>query len=217
MLSWLGFLMVAVFMYAIMSKRLSALVALIVVPVVFALIGGFTDQLGEMMLAGIKQIAPTGIMLLFAILCFGIMMDAGLFDPLIAKILKIVKGDPLKIVVGTAILASLVALDGDGTTTYMITVTAMLPLYQRLGIKPMILARLQQTLQNYQEFRQKVREWKQDREQISQAQIDELIARTGTKKPAEARVIKGIDQITLDKIPFVCIDERSLSFYRSKT
>lgn len=200
MLSWLGFLMVAVFMYAIMSKRLSALVALIVVPVVFALIGGFTDQLGEMMLAGIKQIAPTGIMLLFAILCFGIMMDAGLFDPLIAKILKIVKGDPLKIVVGTAILASLVALDGDGTTTYMITVTAMLPLYQRLGIKPMILARLQQTLQNYQEFRQKVREWKQDREQISQAQIDELIARTGTKKPAEARVIKGIDQITLDKI-----------------
>ncbi len=140
MLSWLGFLMVAVFMYAIMSKRLSALVALIVVPVVFALIGGFTDQLGDMMLAGIKQIAPTGIMLLFAILYFGIMMDAGLFDPLIAKILKIVKGDPLKIVVGTAILASLVALDGDGTTTYMITVTAMLPLYQRLGIKPMILA-----------------------------------------------------------------------------
>ncbi|WP_432774721.1 citrate:proton symporter [Brevibacillus gelatini] len=140
MLSWLGFLMIAVFMYAIMSKRLSALVALIVIPVVFALIGGFTDQLGDMMLAGIKQIAPTGIMLLFAILYFGIMMDAGLFDPLIAKILKIVKGDPLKIVVGTAILASLVALDGDGTTTYMITVTAMLPLYRRLGIKPMVLA-----------------------------------------------------------------------------
>ncbi len=140
MLSWLGFLMVAVFMYLIMSKRLSALVALIVVPVVFALLGGFADQLGTMMLAGIKQIAPTGIMLLFAILYFGIMMDAGLFDPLIAKILQIVKGDPLKIVVGTAILASLVALDGDGTTTYMITVTAMLPLYQRMGIKPMILA-----------------------------------------------------------------------------
>ncbi|MGK5643547.1 citrate transporter, partial [Streptomyces sp. URMC 126] len=34
----------------------------------------------------------------------------------------------------------MVALDGDGTTTYMITVTAMLPLYRKLGIKPMILA-----------------------------------------------------------------------------
>jgi citrate-Mg2+:H+ or citrate-Ca2+:H+ symporter, CitMHS family len=140
MLTWLGFLMVIVFMYLIMSRRLSALVALIIVPVIFALIGGFGWEIGDMMLEGIKKIAPTGIMLLFAILYFGVMMDAGLFDPLISKILKIVKGDPLKIVVGTAILASLVALDGDGTTTYMITVTAMLPLYQKLGIKPMILA-----------------------------------------------------------------------------
>jgi two-component system CitB family response regulator len=66
--------------------------------------------------------------------------------------------------------------------------------------KPLIFARLQQTLQSYQEFRQKVREWKQDREQISQAQIDELISRTSSKKPAEGRAVKGIDQITLDKI-----------------
>lgn len=140
MLALLGFLMVAVFMYLIMSRRLSALVALIVVPVVFALISGFGTEIGDMMLAGIKKIAPTGIMLLFAILYFGVMMDAGLFDPLIKKIVKIVKGDPLKVIVGTAILATLVALDGDGTTTYMITVTAMLPLYRKLGIKPMILA-----------------------------------------------------------------------------
>ncbi len=140
MLALLGFLMVAVFMYLIMSRRLSALVALIVVPVVFALMSGFGTEIGDMMLAGIKKIAPTGIMLLFAILYFGVMMDAGLFDPLIKKIVKIVKGDPLKVIVGTAILATLVALDGDGTTTYMITVTAMLPLYRKLGIKPMILA-----------------------------------------------------------------------------
>ncbi|KMZ39780.1 MULTISPECIES: citrate:proton symporter [Bacillales] len=140
MLALLGFLMVAVFMYLIMSKRLSALVALIVVPVVFALISGFGTEIGDMMLAGIKKIAPTGIMLLFAILYFGVMMDAGLFDPLIKKIVKMVKGDPLKVIVGTAILATLVALDGDGTTTYMITVTAMLPLYRKLGIRPMILA-----------------------------------------------------------------------------
>lgn len=66
MLSWLGFLMIAVFMYLIMSKRISALVALIVVPVIFAFIGGFGAGIGDMMLTGIKQIAPTGIMLLFA-------------------------------------------------------------------------------------------------------------------------------------------------------
>lgn len=140
MLSVLGFLMVSVFMYLIMSRRLSALTALILVPIVFALIGGFAPELGTMIMDGVKQIAPTGVMLIFAILYFGIMIDAGLFDPIVSKILKIVKGDPVKIVMGTAALVLIVSLDGDGTTTYMITISAMLPLYKRLGMNPLILA-----------------------------------------------------------------------------
>lgn len=122
MLSILGFMMIIVFMYLIMSNRVSALTALILVPIVFALIGGFAGGLGDMMLKGISDIAPTGIMLLFAILYFGIMIDAGLFDPIIKQILTFVKGDPLKIVVGTALLTMMISLDGDGTTTYMITI-----------------------------------------------------------------------------------------------
>lgn len=140
MLATLGFIMVFVFMFLIMTKRMSALVALILIPIVFALIGGFYADLGPMMLEGIKNLAPTGIMLMFAILYFGIMIDSGLFDPIIAKILNAVKGDPLKIVVGTAILTIIVSLDGDGTTTYMITISAMYPLYKRLGMNPLILA-----------------------------------------------------------------------------
>lgn len=104
MLAVLGFAMVFVFMFLIMTKRMSALVALILIPIIFALIGGFYANVGPMMLDGIKKLAPTGIMLMFAILYFGIMIDSGLFDPIIGKILKIVNGDPLKIVVGTAIL-----------------------------------------------------------------------------------------------------------------
>ncbi|HWO97285.1 MAG TPA: citrate:proton symporter [Bacillus sp. (in: firmicutes)] len=140
MLSLLGFSMVAVFMYLIMSKRLTPLVALMLVPIVFGLIGGFASGMGSMMVEGVKDIAPTAIMILFAILYFGLMIDSGLFDPLIAYILRVVKGDPLKIVVGTAVLSMMVALDGDGTTTYMITVSALLPLYKRIGMNPVILA-----------------------------------------------------------------------------
>lgn len=134
MLTVLGFGMVLTFMYLIMSKRLSPLVALITVPIAFALIGGFAEGLDEMMLDGIRKIAPTGVMLMFAILYFGVMIDAGLFDPLVRVILRVVKGDPLRIVMGTAVLAMLISLDGDGSTTYMITVSAMLPLYRRLGM-----------------------------------------------------------------------------------
>ena len=135
MLTWLGFGMVTAFMYLIMSRRLLPVVALIAVPIAFALIGGFGGaELGHMMLEGLRTLAPTGVMLMFAILYFGLMIDAGLFDPVVRWVLRAVKGDPLRVVVGTALLALFVSLDGDGSTTYMITVAAMLPLYVRLRI-----------------------------------------------------------------------------------
>lgn len=140
MLALLGTLMIITFMILIMTKRLTAMIALMVVPVVFALIGGFGSEIGPMALEGIKSVAPTGIMILFAILFFGIMIDAGVFDPIISTILKVVKGDPVKIAIGTAVLALLISLDGDGTTTYIITISAMLPLYKRIGMRPLILA-----------------------------------------------------------------------------
>ena len=140
MLTVLAYSMVVVFMFLIMTKRLPALVALIIVPIAFGLIGGFGKELGPMMLTGIKNLAPTGVMLMFAILYFGVMIDAGLFDPAVRRIIRLVDGDPMKIVVGTAVLAMVVSLDGDGATTYMITVSAMLPLYKRLGMSRLVLA-----------------------------------------------------------------------------
>lgn len=140
MLSLLGFLIIIVFLGLILTKKLSVMLSLILVPVVFALIGGFgPKEIGEMILAGIKQVAPTGILLIFAVLYFALMIDTGLFDPIIKGIIKLAKGDPLKITIGTAILAMLVHLDGDGTATFMITITALFPIYKKLGINKLIL------------------------------------------------------------------------------
>jgi CitMHS family citrate-Mg2+:H+ or citrate-Ca2+:H+ symporter len=134
-LTLLGFGMVITFMYLIMTRRLSPLVALITIPILFALIGGFGGEgIGQMMLEGIRTLAPTGVMLMFAILYFGVMIDAGLFDPVIRRILRMVGNDPLKVLIGTTLLATFVSLDGDGSTTYMIVVASMLPLYKRLGM-----------------------------------------------------------------------------------
>ncbi|WP_338789545.1 citrate:proton symporter [Metabacillus sp. FJAT-53654] len=140
MLTFLGISMVVVFTYLIMAKKLSPVTALVIVPIIFAVIGGFGLELGGMMLDGLKEVAPSAALLLFAILFFGILIDAGLFDPLINKMMKFVKGDPVKIAIGTAIIAMTVALDGDGTTTHMITISAMLALYLRIGMNPLVLA-----------------------------------------------------------------------------
>lgn len=140
MLTFLGFAMVILFTYLIMTKKLSPLIALIVLPIIFGSLAGFYNELGSMIMEGIKVVAPTAVLLFFAILFFAILLDAGLFDPLINKIVKVVKGSPLRIALGTAIISMLVALDGDGTTTHMITIAAMFPLYKRLGMNRLILA-----------------------------------------------------------------------------
>lgn len=138
----LGLLMVVTFMTLIMTKKMSAVAALLIVPISFGLLAGAGAGLGDMIIKGVLQVAPTTLMLSFAVLYFAVMMDAGLFDPLVRKVLAVVGDDPVRISLGTAILAAIVSLDGDGTTTALIVITAFLPVYRRVGMNPLILATL---------------------------------------------------------------------------
>jgi CitMHS family citrate-Mg2+:H+ or citrate-Ca2+:H+ symporter len=141
MLSLLGFLTIATFLALIISKKVSVITALVVVPLIFGLVAGTgISDLSQMMLAGIKQVAPTGILLVFAVLYFAVMLDVGLFDPVVRFIIRQVKGDPLKVVMGTAILAMIVHLDGDGTATFMIVISALLPIYKELKMSRLVMS-----------------------------------------------------------------------------
>ncbi|WP_214365342.1 CitMHS family transporter [Pseudonocardia sp. H11422] len=146
MLIILGFSMIAIFMYLILSKRLTPVAALILVPLSFALAasalgvpGGSEDGVVDSVMEAVGDFAPTAALLFFAIIYFGMMIDVGLFDPLIRFILRIVRQDPVRLVVCTAVLAGLVSLDGDGSTTFIITVSALLPIYLKLGLSPIVL------------------------------------------------------------------------------
>jgi len=140
MLALLGFLTIVVLLALVMTKKASPVVALIIVPVISAIIGGFSSELPTFMTDGIKAIAPTGVMFIFAILFFGILTDAGTFKPIINTILRIVGKDPVKIAIGTAVLAMLIHLDGSGAVTFLVTIPAMLPLYDALGMRRTTLA-----------------------------------------------------------------------------
>jgi len=141
-LALLGFATVATFVTLIMTKRMSAMTALIAIPIVFGLIAGAGAGLGPMMLKGVIDVAPIALLLAFAILYFGLMMDAGLFDPLVRRILHAVGNDPMRIAIGTVALSALVSVDGDGTTTALIVITSLLPVYRSVGMNPLILATL---------------------------------------------------------------------------
>lgn len=141
-LAFLGFAMIVVFMALIMAKKLSPFTSLILVPIAFGLLAGYGWDTLKYAMDGIKSVASTFSMMTFAILYFGVMLNAGMFDPMVDKVVAWCKGDPLKVLVGTAVLAAFVSLDGDGTTTVMICCTAMIPIYNRLKIKKIYLANL---------------------------------------------------------------------------
>lgn len=139
-LALLGFLTIFALLTAILSKKLSSLVALICFPVLASLLGGFGLETGKFMLKGIEGIAGVIGMFVFAILFFGIMTDARLLDPFVAWLLRRIGDRPSRIVPGSALLALLVHLDGSGAVVFLVTVPALLPLYKRIGIDPRILA-----------------------------------------------------------------------------
>lgn len=139
MLTVLGLTMVAAFMVVIMARRATPIVALIAVPVIFGLLAGAGTGIGKMITGGIEDLAPTAAMLFFAIIFFGVMIDVGLFDPVVRAVVRVVGEDPAKLVLGTAVLAGVVSLDGDGSTTFIVTTSALLPLYLKLGVSPVVL------------------------------------------------------------------------------
>jgi CitMHS family citrate-Mg2+:H+ or citrate-Ca2+:H+ symporter len=140
MLALLGLATVITLLVLILSRRLSPLVALIIVPTIAALAGGFGVATMQFIASGLQQTAPVAAMFVFAILYFGIMTDAGMLDPIVDRILRIVGTRPRRIVLGSALLALLVHLDGSGAVTFLVTVPVMLPLFERLRMDRRVLA-----------------------------------------------------------------------------
>ncbi len=139
MLTFLGLASIVVLLALILFRLTSVLVALTVVPVAAALAGGFAADVGTFAMEGMGSVAPTAALLAFAVLYFGVMNDAGLFEPIIRRVVALVGHDPLKVVLGTATVATIAHLDGAGASTFMVTVPAMLPIYARLRMDPLAL------------------------------------------------------------------------------
>jgi len=139
-LAVLGLLTVVLVLGLILTRVTTPLVALILVPVAAAVVAGAAAELGTLVTSGITQTAPVAATFIFAILFFGILTDAGMLDPIVDRIVHLAGADPVRIVVGSAVLAAIVHLDGSGAVTFLVTIPAVLPLYERLRMDKRVLA-----------------------------------------------------------------------------
>ncbi|MGY6743124.1 MAG: CitMHS family transporter [Cecembia sp.] len=140
MLAFLGLITIGALLFLVMAKKASPIVAMILVPILTAILAGFRLDIFDFITDGILSIAPIGVMFIFAILFFGILANAGTFRPIITGILRIAGNDPARVAVGSGVLAMTAQLDGSGASTFLIAVPAFLPVYDQLKMKRSTLA-----------------------------------------------------------------------------
>ncbi len=140
MLSIIGLIAIATIIILLISNRVTPIVALVLVPIVAAVVAGFgAEEIGEFFKTGLSSVMNVVVMFIFAILYFGVMQDVGLFNPLINFMIKISRGNIIAVAVATVVIAAVAHLDGSGASTFLITIPALLPLYKRLRMSPYLL------------------------------------------------------------------------------
>lgn len=140
MLTFIGLLIIGVIVWLLLTEKVSPIIALILVPLIGALLAGFdVSQLKEFYSGGTKSVTQIVIMFMFSILFFGIMNDVGLFRPMIGGLIKLTRGNIVAVSVGTVLVSVVAQLDGAGATTFLLVVPALLPLYKRLHMNPYLL------------------------------------------------------------------------------
>ena len=135
MLAFIGLVTIVLVVGFLLLGRMSPIVALTLVPLGGALVAGFgPEALTEFFNDGLSRVMQVATMFVFAITFFGVLQDTGLFRPLINGLIRMTRGHVVAVTAGTAVVGALAHLDGAGATTFLLTVPALLPLYERLSM-----------------------------------------------------------------------------------
>ncbi len=132
-LAIIGFVMVLVLIVCLIKKIVIPPLAFILLPTIAALIAGFDPLvINKFAASGISKMVSTVSLFVFSISFFSLMSDQGVFDPVVNFLIKKAGTNVTAVLCATAAVAVIGHLDGSGATTFIITITAMLPLFKKL-------------------------------------------------------------------------------------
>ena len=143
----LGLLTIVAIVVTLFKSKTQPAIAFIVFPsilgLVLVLMGRYSfDNLATMIKSGFNSTGPTAALFVFSVLYFGVMTDAGMFDVIIGKLMKLVGDNVIGVCLVTAVIALVGHLDGGGASTFCIVIPAMLPVYKRMHMRTTTLLRI---------------------------------------------------------------------------
>lgn len=137
MLAVLGYVMLILFIILLMRGNISPVTLFILLPIGIGLIAGMDlKTLNDYIKAGVGTTTTNAVMFCFAILFFSIMTEAGLFEPIINTLVRLIGRNAVGICVAAALVTVIGHLDESASTTIFITVPFFLPLYRKLKMDP---------------------------------------------------------------------------------
>ncbi len=136
MLGLLGFVIMGIIIFMLLKNVTVPSIAFIVVPCAIALAAGFpVTDLGKYIKDGVLDTAQLAALFIFSITFFGLMSDVGMFDRIINALAKKAGDSVIGVCLLTCAIAMIGHLDGSGASTFLITIPAMLPVFNRLRIR----------------------------------------------------------------------------------
>lgn len=136
----MGFVLMILMVALLLKGKTIPAVVFILLPIAVGFLVGFTP--GEMagyIKEGISGVSTTAILFIFAVMFFGIMSDAGVFDRIVGKVVGYVGDNLLLLMFATVLIAIIGHLDGSGATTLLITLPPLLPIYKKLNVRTVVL------------------------------------------------------------------------------
>lgn len=131
----LGYAMIALIVILLLTNKANPIMAFIIVPPIIALTAGYSiSEINDFIKAGVSSSMGTALLAMLSIIFFSIMTEQGLFDPVVDFLVSKAGDKVAIIVVISALVAHFSHLDTGTTSTLLVTIPAMLPIYKRIGI-----------------------------------------------------------------------------------
>ena len=139
-LGFLGLMMIVIIVWALIQSKTNPVPIFVIVPIIAAVIAGFgPEDIYKFVQTGVSKTWSTAVLFIFSIVYFSLMSDVGLFDPLVNYLAKKAGNNIMLVTIVTAMIAVIGHLDGALASTLLITIPAMLPIYKKLHIRPVVL------------------------------------------------------------------------------
>ena len=131
----LGYFMIALLVVLLLSNKANPIVGFIIIPPIIALLARYSiSDINGFIKTGVSGAMSTALLALLSITFFSIMTEQGLFDPIVDFLVKKAGNSVAVITVVASLIAHFSHLDTGTTSTLLVTIPSMLPIFNRLGI-----------------------------------------------------------------------------------